>query len=115
MQTRHEIDLRRQQQAGHEVGAIVTVGQQDVARTQSSQQLAQQSALAGLFPGIGPDGQVADHRRRQRQQHHKPRQRKTEPRLLRRGLRILGLIGFGVRHAARAAIDQLHVAPMPEP
>src|SRR5438309_297065 len=46
MQTRHEIDLRRQQQAGHEVGAIVTVGQQDVARTQSSQQLAQQGGHA---------------------------------------------------------------------
>ena len=50
MQTGHEIHPRRQQQADHEVRAKITVGQQDVARVQSFERLAQQGVSPVSLP-----------------------------------------------------------------
>ena len=52
---------------------------------------------------------------RQREDRADPREGEADARLLRLGLRMLGLIRGRVRHGQREAIDQLRVPPLPQP
>jgi hypothetical protein len=83
------------------------VGQGNIPGLELAIDLTVQSQLTGLFALVGshgslehcPDGQADD--------HENARDREAEPGFLTSRLGVLSLVGFGVRHDDRGAVEEL--------
>lgn len=65
MHAKDDVDATLHEQHDHEVRAVIAVGDDDIARTQLFEQLAEQGRLAGLFAGIASTSGTHDGRCRQ--------------------------------------------------
>jgi hypothetical protein len=109
------IDVSAQQQGNHHKRTVEAIGHDDVADVKRIEQLSQQRGFSGLLARIWTDRQVRDTRRGQGENRTRSNDLQTNTFLLRRRLRILGLIGGRVGHGKREAINELGVPPFPEP
>ena len=115
VQTRHHVHADPPQQGDQEIRAVTTVAQQNVARAEVVQQLAQQGRLARLLSLIRPQGHATHHGRGQGEQDHHAGDGKADTFLLRAVLRIALLVLLGVGHADSRAVGQIHVTVVPQP
>ena len=115
VQPRHEVALSVEQEGDHEEAAEVAIRQQNVTGSELVEHFSEQRRLAGLLARVGSHGGTAQHGGCQGQGDHDADDREAESFLLRRRLRISGLILFRVRHAAGGPVDHLHMALVPQP
>jgi len=93
----------------------IPITQDDFPRLELIPERAEQRGLAGLLAGVRTHGQSAQGSSSQRDDGDQSGQRKSHAGFLRAGLRKHLLIGRGVGHRDRTAVDQRDLPPFPEP